>query len=178
MADMRITTASTRRAPVMCCTSSARSLDSWAERTRSTITPLHSSYNIEIFGCGVAAERLFLDEDVDLHADVLKVGHQGSPYSSSPKFIADVHPHYAIISVGRHNMFGHPALSRLRHSNASEPLSIALKKKRRRHDRDRWFWSFGGCLVTHYVQPFRGIYEIMCWLRAGVACVTRCGNCG
>lgn len=60
---------------------------------------------------GVAAERRFLNEGIDLHADVLKVGHHGSAYSSSPSFIAAVHPHYAIISVGRHNMFGHPAPS-------------------------------------------------------------------
>jgi competence protein ComEC len=60
---------------------------------------------------GVAAERRFLAEAVDLHADVLKVGHHGSAYSSSSEFIAAVHPRYAIISVGRHNMFGHPAPS-------------------------------------------------------------------
>jgi competence protein ComEC len=60
---------------------------------------------------GVAAERRFLAEGIDLHADVLKVGHHGSAYSSSPEFIAAVHPRYAIISVGRHNMFGHPAPS-------------------------------------------------------------------
>jgi competence protein ComEC len=60
---------------------------------------------------GVAAEQRFLSEGIDLHADVLKVGHHGSAYSSSPAFIAAVHPKYAIISVGRHNMFGHPAPS-------------------------------------------------------------------
>lgn len=60
---------------------------------------------------GSAAEQRFLVEGVDLAADVLKVGHHGSAYSSSPEFIAAVHPHYAIISVGRNNMFGHPAPS-------------------------------------------------------------------
>jgi competence protein ComEC len=60
---------------------------------------------------GVAAEQRFLNEGIDLHATVLKVGHHGSAYSSSPEFIAAVHPTYAIISVGRHNMFGHPAPS-------------------------------------------------------------------
>ena len=60
---------------------------------------------------GVAAEQRFLNEGIDLHADVLKVGHHGSAYSSSPTFIAAVHAKYAIISVGRHNMFGHPAPS-------------------------------------------------------------------
>jgi competence protein ComEC len=62
---------------------------------------------------GAAAEQRFLSEGIDLHADVLKVGHHGSAYSSSPIFIASVHPKYAIISVGRHNMFGHPAPSTL-----------------------------------------------------------------
>ena len=60
---------------------------------------------------GVAAEQRFLSEGIDLHADVLKVGHHGSAYSSSPEFIATVHPCYAIISVGRHNLYGHPAPS-------------------------------------------------------------------
>ncbi len=60
---------------------------------------------------GSAAEQRFLAEGVDLRADMLKVGHHGSAYSSSPEFIAAVHPRYAIISVGRHNLFGHPAPS-------------------------------------------------------------------
>jgi competence protein ComEC len=44
---------------------------------------------------------------------VLKVGHHGSAYSSSPAFIAAVHPRYVVVSVGRHNIFGHPAPSTL-----------------------------------------------------------------
>ncbi len=48
---------------------------------------------------------------MDLRCQVLKVGHHGSAYSSSSAFIAAVRPQYAIISVGRHNMFGHPAPS-------------------------------------------------------------------
>jgi len=60
---------------------------------------------------GSAAEQRFLDEGVALHADVLKVGHHGSAYGSTPAFIAAVAPRYAIVSVGRHNMFGHPAPS-------------------------------------------------------------------
>lgn len=60
---------------------------------------------------GIAAERRFLDSGVELHADVLKVGHHRSAYSSSPTFIDEVHPRYAIISVGRHNLFGYPTTS-------------------------------------------------------------------
>lgn len=58
---------------------------------------------------GAAAERRFLDENVELRCDVLKVGHHGSAYSSTRAFVAAVQPRYAIVSVGRHNLFGHPA---------------------------------------------------------------------
>ncbi len=62
---------------------------------------------------GSESEQRFLSEGVDLRADVLKVGHHGSAYGSTPQFIAAVQPKYAIISVGRHNLFGHPAASTL-----------------------------------------------------------------
>jgi len=45
---------------------------------------------------------------------VLKIGHHGSAYSSAPGFIAAVRPRSAIISAGRHNLFGHPAVTTLR----------------------------------------------------------------
>ncbi len=60
---------------------------------------------------GAEAEQRFLSEGIDLHVDVLKVGHHGSTYGSTPRFISVVHPAYTIISVGRHNLFGHPAPS-------------------------------------------------------------------
>ncbi|MGI5898817.1 MAG: DNA internalization-related competence protein ComEC/Rec2 [Christensenellales bacterium] len=40
-------------------------------------------------------------------ADVLKVGHHGSKYSTSSEFLEKVMPKYAVISVGR-NSHGHP----------------------------------------------------------------------
>ena len=73
---------------------------------------------------GVAAEQRFLNEGIDVHADVLKVGHHGSAYSSSPEFVAAVHPRYAVISVGRHNLFGHPAPSTIERSNMPGRRSI------------------------------------------------------
>ena len=51
-----------------------------------------------------------------LAADILKVGHHGSRFSSSAEFLAAVHPKLAVIEVGAHNRYGHPtreALSRL-----------------------------------------------------------------
>lgn len=44
-----------------------------------------------------------------LQADVLKVGHHGSRTSTSPAFLAAVHPSHAVISVGVRNRFGHPS---------------------------------------------------------------------
>jgi len=58
---------------------------------------------------GAAAERRFLNEGVNLRCEILKVGHHGSAYGSTPAFVAAVRPRYAIVSVGRHNLFGHPA---------------------------------------------------------------------
>jgi competence protein ComEC len=62
---------------------------------------------------GFQAEQRLLKSGVNLRADVLKVGHHGSAYSSAPGFVAAVHPSYALISVGRHNLFGHPAATTL-----------------------------------------------------------------
>ena len=39
---------------------------------------------------------------------LLKVGHHGSRTSSNPEFLAAAAPCDAVISVGRHNTFGHP----------------------------------------------------------------------
>lgn len=52
-------------------------------------------------------EKQILNQDI--HADVLKVGHHGSKYSSTKEFLDKVQPTYAIISVGEGNSYGHPA---------------------------------------------------------------------
>jgi len=58
---------------------------------------------------GWQTEMGLLHRCVDLRADILKVGHHGSAFASSPAFIAAVAPRFALISVGRHNLFGHPS---------------------------------------------------------------------
>jgi len=58
---------------------------------------------------GQNTEARLLAGSADLQATLLKVGHHGSAYASTPAFVSAVHPKIAIISVGRRNHFGHPA---------------------------------------------------------------------
>jgi len=51
-------------------------------------------------------EELIINKDIK--ADVLKLGHHGSRYSSSNKFLDRVSPKQAIISVGKDNSYEHP----------------------------------------------------------------------
>ncbi len=53
-------------------------------------------------------EAQLLAEGHDVASTVLKAGHHGSDTSSSPAFIAAVHPKYVVYCVGADNGFGHP----------------------------------------------------------------------
>ena len=57
---------------------------------------------------GGESETALVKGGYALDAQILKVGHHGSMYSSSPAFIARVHPETAIISLGQDNPYGHP----------------------------------------------------------------------
>ena len=54
------------------------------------------------------AERRILDAGVDLRSNIVKVAHHGSRTSSIQSFIDATRPSFAIISVGRTSIFGHP----------------------------------------------------------------------
>lgn len=54
------------------------------------------------------SEASILHSGADVRADVLKVGHHGSRWSSSGPFLDAVHPSVAVISVGANNVYGHP----------------------------------------------------------------------
>ena len=63
------------------------------------------------------AETNLLESGVMLKSTVLKVGHHGSSSSTSYRFLKEVAPKYAVISVGKDNQYDHPnedVLSRLR----------------------------------------------------------------
>ena len=55
-----------------------------------------------------AAERALALSQQDLKADVVKVPHHGSKTSSTDSFVLATKPTFAVISVGRNSMFGHP----------------------------------------------------------------------
>ncbi|MDD4900522.1 MAG: ComEC/Rec2 family competence protein [Patescibacteria group bacterium] len=59
---------------------------------------------------GAEVEDALIAAGVDLPADVLKVGHHGSSYSTGEAFLKLVRPDIAVIAVGRDNQFGHPSL--------------------------------------------------------------------
>ena len=61
----------------------------------------------------LAAQAHLLDERVDLSADVIKVPHHGSRYTS-PELFAAVRPRIAVVSVGAMNRYGHPSPFTLR----------------------------------------------------------------
>lgn len=53
-------------------------------------------------------------------ANLLKVAHHGSATSTIPEVLDAVHPQFAVISVGLHNVYGHPrieVLQRLAHAH-------------------------------------------------------------
>lgn len=54
------------------------------------------------------SEGEILAKQLDISANVLKVGHHGSSSSTSQAFLNKVNPQYAVISVGRGNSYGHP----------------------------------------------------------------------
>lgn len=61
-----------------------------------------------------------LRKEKDIHADILKIPHHGSKFSSTEEFLAAVHPSVAVIEVGK-NSYGHPTgvvLERIRQAGA------------------------------------------------------------
>jgi competence protein ComEC len=57
----------------------------------------------------VEEEAALIGSRQALTCDVLKVGHHGSDTSTTEAFLAAAHPHIAVISVGAHNVYGHPS---------------------------------------------------------------------
>jgi competence protein ComEC len=67
-------------------------------------------------------EHTLLTKDLNLEAQVLKVGHHGSKYATSSDFLNRVKPEIAIVSCGAWNRYGHPAQSVLDRLRALSPV--------------------------------------------------------
>ncbi|HEU4685715.1 MAG TPA: DNA internalization-related competence protein ComEC/Rec2 [Nitrospira sp.] len=89
--------------------------------------------------------------------EVLKVPHHGAASSFRADWITSMHPSHAVVSVGRHNPYGHPARSVL---DSYESLGIPLW----RTDRDGGIWITGSrrqsslelhTTRSHRLQPTR-----------------------
>jgi len=63
---------------------------------------------------GYAIENFLMKKGENLRADVLKIGHHGSRFSSSEAFLRSVNPMIATIGVGQKNRYGHPTKETLR----------------------------------------------------------------
>lgn len=76
-----------------------------------TAPPLTALFTADI-GANVES---YLVQKFNLVADILKVPHHGSKYSSSEPFLAAVQPKIEVIEVGAGNRYGHPAPETLIH---------------------------------------------------------------
>lgn len=65
-----------------------------------------------------AVTENYLAANFDIRADILKVAHHGSKYSSSAAFLKAVSPEVAIIGVGARNNYGHPTPETLKKLSA------------------------------------------------------------
>lgn len=110
---------------------------------RSSGTLLNNRSIVSRLECGTHAVLFAADIEVDglrrlgeggrQPVTVLKVPHHGSRSSLDPAWIADVHPQYAVVSVGRANAYGHPVQAVL--DAYAEQLSSVI-----RTDRDGAVW--------------------------------------
>ncbi|KEO85150.1 hypothetical protein EL26_00920 [Tumebacillus flagellatus] len=84
------------------------------------------------------------------HVDVLKVAHHGSGHSSTVPFLEKTTPAHAVLSVGAHNRYGHPAsstLQRLQNSGAAiwrTDISGAIVCETDGQNLDIYSWSARG----------------------------------
>ena len=54
------------------------------------------------------AEKMLLEQKIDVSATILKIAHHGSKSSTTEEFLKKVNPRIALIGVGKNN-FGHPS---------------------------------------------------------------------
>lgn len=93
------------------------------------------------------SENEILKANLDLKADVLKVGHHGGRTSTTKGFLAMVKPKYAVISVGKDNDYGHP------HRETMERLNVQKVNVFRTDEQGSIVASSNGNTVTINKSP-------------------------
>ena len=93
------------------------------ENGKSMILLYQTKYISGIFtgDAGEAEENWLLEKQRLWKVDFLKVGHHGSKYSSTEKFLKALSPELALISCGENNRYGHPhqeTINRLKEASA------------------------------------------------------------
>ena len=83
------------------------------------------------------AEGDLLESGADVHADVLKAGHHGSPTSSSKAFLTAVQPSVAVISVGADNGLWSSRCGRAGATGGAERGNLPYRHTGRDHHRFR-----------------------------------------
>jgi competence protein ComEC len=102
---------------------------------RSIVSRLECGSHAVLFAADIEVDGLHrLGADGRQPVTVLKVPHHGSRSSLDPAWIADVHPQYAVVSVGRVNGYGHPVQAVL-DAYAEQHSSVT----RTDHDGAVWF---------------------------------------
>ena len=84
--------------------------EAWTENDMSIVLRIDYGSSSFLF-TGYAEEMsefMMMEAGVPLYADVLKVAHHGSRWSTTPEFVDAVHPTWAVISCGEGNAYGHP----------------------------------------------------------------------
>lgn len=101
-------------------------------------------------------------KDNDLSLEVLKVGHHGSKTSTNLELLQDLQPSQAIISVGAHNRYHHPATETM---HALEYLDIPTWRTDQQGSEDLLLYADGQTAPDHRLP---GILAVLHDLVSGV----------
>ncbi len=88
-----------------------RNTSDWITNPASVVGRLQAGNRSALFtGDSPSSVEHFLVQAIpqQLHADILKLGHHGSKYSSSTEYLENVDPVLGLISAGINNKYGHP----------------------------------------------------------------------
>lgn len=93
------------------------SIDHGDDINDSSISVKVSFGEVDIVLTGDASiniEKEIINSNLDIDAEILKIGHHGSRTATSEEFLEKVSPEYAIISCGLDNSYGHPHIETLK----------------------------------------------------------------